>query len=61
MACFTHEEDAKRFSEALIERLAEFALEVEPSKTALLRFGSYAKRQCIKLGLKRPSTFDFAS
>ena len=59
VACFTHEEDAKRFSEALIERLAEFALEVEPSKTALLRFGSYAKRQCVKLGLKRPSTFDF--
>lgn len=59
VACFTHEEDAKRFSEALIERLAEFALEVEPSKTALLRFGSYAKRQCAKLGLKRPPTFDF--
>jgi len=59
VACFTHEEDAKRFSEALIERLAEFALEVEPSKTALLRFGSYAKRQCAKLGLGRPLTFDF--
>lgn len=59
VACFTHEEDAKRFSEALIKRLAEFALEVEPSKTALLRFGSYAKRQCAKLGLKRPSTFNF--
>ena len=59
VACFTHEEDAKRFSGALIERLAEFALEVEPSKTALLRFGSYAKRQCVKLGLKRPPTFDF--
>ena len=59
VACFTHEEDAKRFSTALIERLAEFALEVEPSKTALLRFGSYAKRQCAKLGLGRPPTLDF--
>lgn len=59
VACFTHEEDAKRFSVALVERLAEFGLEVEPSKTALLRFGSYAKRQCAKLGLGRPSTFDF--
>jgi group II intron reverse transcriptase/maturase len=59
VACFTHEEDAKRFSEALIERLAEFALEVEPSKTALLRFGSYAKRQCTKLGFGHPPTFDF--
>lgn len=59
VACFTHEEDAKRFSAALIERLAEFALEVEPSKTALLRFGSYAKRQCAKLGLSRPPSFDF--
>ncbi len=59
VACFTHEEDAVRFREALTERLAAFALEVEPSKTALLRFGSYAKRQCAKLGEKRPPTFDF--
>ena len=44
MVCFTHEKDAKQFSIALIEWLAEFALEVEPSKTALLRFSSYAKR-----------------
>lgn len=27
VACFTHEEDVKRFSAALIVRLAEFALE----------------------------------
>lgn len=59
VACFTHEEDARQFQVALIERLAKFGLEVEPSKTALLRFGSYAKRQCIKLGEKRPPTFNF--
>lgn len=29
------------------------------SKTALLRFGSYAKQQYVKLGEKRPPTFDF--
>jgi group II intron reverse transcriptase/maturase len=59
VACFTHEEDARRFSDELVGRLAEFSLEVEPSKTALLRFGSYTKRQCAKLGLGRPQTFDF--
>jgi group II intron reverse transcriptase/maturase len=59
VACFTHEEDARRFQQALVERLAQFSLEVEPSKTALHRFGSYAKRQCIKLGEGRPPTFNF--
>ncbi len=40
-------------------RLAAFALEVEPSKTTLLRFGRYVQRQCAKLGEKRPPNFDF--
>ncbi len=59
VACFSHEEDAKQFQEALVERLRTFALEVEPSKTTLLRFGSDARRQCAKLGEKRVPTFDF--
>jgi hypothetical protein len=40
VACFEHEADARAFLTAMSERLAQFDLEVEPSKTALLPFGS---------------------
>lgn len=40
IACFQYEGDAKRFHQEMRTRLAAFDLEVEPSKTALLRFGS---------------------
>ena len=59
IACFTYEEDAKRFQKELSKRLAQFALEVEPSKTKMLRFGSQAKQECARAGIKHPPTFDF--
>jgi group II intron reverse transcriptase/maturase len=59
VACFTHEGDARRFMEALTERLAVFGLETEPSKTGLLRFGSRAAHGCKQDGVKRPPTFNF--
>ena len=40
VACFEHEADARAFLTEMRERLAEFDLEIEPSKTALLEFGS---------------------
>jgi len=40
VACFEHEADAQAFFTAMTQRLAEFDLAVEPSKTALLPFGS---------------------
>ena len=43
----------------LRERLADFALEVEPSKTGLVRFGSAAPWNCKRDGLHRPQTFNF--
>ncbi len=36
---FQHESDAKRFLDALRERLAEFALSLHPEKTRLIEFG----------------------
>jgi retron-type reverse transcriptase len=39
IACFEGEEDAKRFRYELTGRLAAFDLEVEPTKTGVLRFG----------------------
>ena len=59
VACFTCEDDARRFMIDLTERLAIFGLEVEPSKTCLLRFGNRAARDCKKDGSKRPPTFNF--
>jgi RNA-directed DNA polymerase len=59
VACFECEEDARRFLSELAERLTAFGLEVEPNKTAVLRFGAKAARQCHRDGLRRPRTFSF--
>jgi RNA-directed DNA polymerase len=59
VACFTHEADAQRFRAELDTRLAQFALEVEPSKTQLLCFGGLAHKLCAKQGQSRPATFNF--
>lgn len=59
IACFQHEGDARRFLTELSERLGNFALEVEPSKTALIRFGSAALQHCQNDGRHRPQTFNF--
>ena len=50
VACFEHESDARAFLGAMTERLAAFDLEIEPTKTALLRFG----RQCLDKSVVRP-------
>lgn len=58
VACFEQESDARAFLGAMTERLAEFDLEIEPTKTALLRFGS----QCLDQSVVRPHgerTFSF--
>ena len=59
VACFNLEEDAKRFMVELNQRLAEFDLEAEPTKTRLQRFGDQARAQCKREGLRRPQTFNF--
>lgn len=58
IACFQYEGDAKRFHREMVVRLAEFALEVEPSKTAILRFGSTALRYKAR-GICKARTFSF--
>jgi len=58
VACFEQEADARAFMEAMPERLAQFDLEVEPSKTAQLRFGSQALGQPHDRG-DEPRTFSF--
>ena len=59
VACFEFEADARAFERSLKERLQRFGLEIEPTKTALLRFGDLAPILCKRDGLKRPRTFSF--
>lgn len=58
VACFEYEADARVFLTAMKARLAEFDLEVEPSKTALLAFGSQQLgRARQEVGEQRTFTF----
>lgn len=59
VACFTCEEDARQFRADLITRLAQFGLEVELSKTALIRFGGQALRLGRQVGQAKAATFNF--
>lgn len=59
VACFEDQTDAQRFLGALEQRLGQFSLTVEPTKTALIRFGSHALWSCKRDGLRRPRTFNF--
>jgi RNA-directed DNA polymerase len=58
MACFEHETDARAFLAPMTERLADFDLEVEPSKTAVLRFGSRCLGRTAD-ATRGPRTFSF--
>jgi group II intron reverse transcriptase/maturase len=42
---FEHETDARRFQEAMRERLHEFMLALHPDKTRLIEFGRFAARR----------------
>ena len=56
---FQHEADARRFWDAMRERLREFSLSLHPDKTRLIEFGRYAAQNREKRGLGKPETFKF--
>ena len=56
---FEHEADARRFRDAMRERLGEFALSLHPDKTRLIEFGRRAAARRRSRGLGRPETFAF--
>jgi hypothetical protein len=58
VACFESESDAVKFRRSLERRLGRFGLELEPTKTRLLRFGRFAARDAERRG-ERPAVFDF--
>jgi RNA-directed DNA polymerase len=56
---FEHEDDARRFLDAMRARLGEFALTLHPEKTRLIEFGRFAAHNRKRRGLGKPETFDF--
>src|SRR5215203_2016681 len=56
---FQHESDARRFLDAMRERLERFALSLHPEKTRLLEFGRFAAERRKRRGLGKPDTFNF--
>jgi group II intron reverse transcriptase/maturase len=56
---FEHEADARRFLDAMRERLGKFALTLHPEKTRLIEFGRHAAENRKRRGLGKPETFSF--
>jgi group II intron reverse transcriptase/maturase len=56
---FQHESDARRFWDAMRDRLREFSLSLHPDKTRLIEFGRLAAQNCKKSGRSKPETFKF--
>src|SRR5450631_490553 len=56
---FEHETDARRFWDAMRERLAEYSLSLHPDKTRLIEFGRFAAVRRARRGLGKPETFKF--
>ena len=56
---FQHETEARRFLDAMRERLQEFALSLHPEKTRLIEFGRLAAENRKRRGLGKPETFTF--
>ncbi len=56
---FQREIDARRFWDAMRERLQGFSLTLHPEKTRLIEFGRFAAAQREKRGLDKPETFNF--
>ena len=59
VAGFEHEDDARRFLDAMRARLEEFTLTLHPDKTRLIEFGRHAAANREKYGLGKPETFAF--
>ncbi len=59
VAGFEHEDDARRFLDAMRERFKEFALSLHPEKTRLIEFGRHAAANREKCGIGKPETFNF--
>src|SRR6266404_8681325 len=59
VAGFEHEDDARRFLDAMRKRFDAFALSLHPEKTRVIEFGRHAAVDRKKRGVGRPETFAF--
>ena len=59
VAGFEHEDDARRFLDAMRERVEAFALTLHSDKTRLIEFGRYAATNRKTRGAGNPETFTF--
>ena len=59
VAGFEHEDDARRFLDAMRERFAAFSLSLHPVKTRVIEFGRHAAVNRKKRGVSTPDTFAF--
>ena len=59
VAGFEHENDARRFLDAMRERFAAFSLSLHPVKTRVIEFGRRAAVNRKQRGVSRPDTFAF--
>src|SRR5439155_762525 len=53
------DKDARRFQEAMCDRLREFSLSLHPEKTRLIEFGRFAVERRAHRRLGKPETFNF--
>src|SRR6266576_739289 len=56
---FELDKDARRFQEAMFDRLREFSLSLHPEKTRLIEFGRFAVERRTHRRLGKPETFNF--
>ena len=59
VAGFEHQDDARRFLDAMHERFEAFSLSLHPDKTRVIEFGRHAAVDRKKRGVGRPETFAF--
>ena len=59
VVCFQRKSEAALFLEELKDRLRKFGLEVEETKTKIIRFGRQAQRRAKMEGKRKAETFDF--
>lgn len=59
IAGFQYQREAEAYYEALKNRMSKFGLELESSKSKIIKFGKYAEQSRKQLGEGKPETFDF--
>lgn len=60
VAGFQYKSEAEWYYSALKERMEQFNLELESSKSRLIEFGRFAETNRLSRGIGKPEAFDFS-